>query len=140
MKWTLSTLEEWNPIAREIATNLRDGEILTLSGPLGVGKTTFVQELAFVLGAERKPKSPTFSMLRTYAISANGLSRMLHVDAYRIERETDLMALDLDEELMVPGTILVIEWPEQIPEWLSKRSHKKMLIELNDQTRTVHFQ
>src|SRR5512133_2357736 len=139
MPWTLSTLEDWNPIAREIAASLRDGDILTLSGPLGAGKTTFVQALAMALGSERIPKSPTFSMLRTYPINANGLSRMLHVDAYRIENEADLISLDLDEELMIPGTVLLLEWPEQIPQWLSLRPHKKILIQLEGDHRIVTY-
>jgi tRNA threonylcarbamoyladenosine biosynthesis protein TsaE len=140
MKWTLSTIEEWNPIAREIVANFHDGDILTLSGPLGAGKTTFVQALAVALGAEKIPKSPTFSMLRTYPISANGLSRMIHVDAYRIENEIDILPLDLDEELSIPGTILVLEWPEQIPKWLSLRPHKRIEISLEGEQRIVMCQ
>lgn len=139
MKWTISTPEEWNQIATEVAGQLHDGDILTLSGPLGAGKTTFVQVFAQVLGSERIPKSPTFSMLRTYPISKNDLKRLLHVDAYRIENEMDLVTLDLDEELSIPGTILVLEWPEKIPEWLSIRSHKELRIEVMGDQRRVEF-
>ncbi len=54
----------------------------------------------------------------------------MHLDAYRIEREIDLLPLDLDEELETPGTILVIEWPEQIPEWLATHPHLALTIEI----------
>jgi len=135
MHWSIPTSEDWNIVAREIAARLKDGDILTLAGPLGAGKTTFVQALAIALGAERLPKSPTFSMLRTYQISANGLSRLLHVDAYRIENEIDLIPLDLDDELCIPGTILVIEWPENILGWLKTRSHHALTIEIDGEGR-----
>lgn len=139
MNWQINSLEEWNQIATEVVDQLQDGDILTLSGPLGAGKTTFVQVFAQVLGSERIPKSPTFSMLRTYPITVKGLKRLLHVDAYRIENEMDLVTLDLDEELSIPGTILVLEWPEKIPEWLSMRSYKELKIEVMGDRRQVEF-
>lgn len=139
INWQINSVEEWNQIAREVVDQLHDGDILTLSGSLGAGKTTFVQVLAQTLGSERIPKSPTFSMLRTYPISKNDLKRLLHVDAYRIENEMDLVTLDLDEELSIPGTILVLEWPEKIPQWLSMRSHKELRIEVEGERRLVEF-
>jgi tRNA threonylcarbamoyladenosine biosynthesis protein TsaE len=139
MPWIIPTPEDWNSVAREIAGELRDGDILTLSGPLGAGKTTFVQALASALGSESTPKSPTFSMLRTYRISAKGLSRMMHVDAYRIENEADMIPLDLDEELLIPGTILVLEWPEHVAQWLSIRSHRNLVIEVDGEGRRARL-
>ncbi|MFA5129853.1 MAG: tRNA (adenosine(37)-N6)-threonylcarbamoyltransferase complex ATPase subunit type 1 TsaE [Patescibacteria group bacterium] len=140
MNWFIPTTTDWNSVAREIVAKLNDGDILTLSGPLGAGKTTFVQALAQALGSEKLPKSPTFSMLRTYSISGNGLSRLLHVDAYRIENEIDLITLDLDEELLIPGTILVIEWPEHIPAWLETRPHLALTIEIDGDGRRASME
>ncbi len=139
MPWNIPTPEDWKSVAREIAGELRDGHILTLSGPLGAGKTTFVQALASVLGSTSVPKSPTFSMLRTHSISANGLLRMLHVDAYRIENEADMTPLDLDEELLIPGTILVLEWPEHVAQWLSTRPHRNLVIETSGEGRKARW-
>lgn len=139
MSWNIPTPEDWKDVAREIAGELRDGDILTLSGPLGAGKTTFVQALASALGSASTPKSPTFSMLRTYPISANGLSHMMHVDAYRIENEADMIPLDLDEELLIPGTILVLEWPEHVAQWLSTRPHRHLVIEINGEGRIAQW-
>ncbi|MCW1891673.1 MAG: tRNA (adenosine(37)-N6)-threonylcarbamoyltransferase complex ATPase subunit type 1 TsaE [Candidatus Uhrbacteria bacterium] len=138
--WTIPAPEAWKDVAQEIAGQLHDGDILTLSGPLGVGKTTFVQTLASALGSASTPKSPTFSMLRTYRISANGLFRMLHVDAYRIENEADMIALDLDEELAIPGTILVLEWPERVSRWLSTRKHRNLLMEIDGEGRRARLE
>jgi len=97
--WIIPNAKAWHVVARDIAKTLREGSILALQGPLGAGKTTFVQALAVALGAERVPKSPTFTLLRTYAINHRGLTRLLHLDAYRIDREADLLPLDIDEEV-----------------------------------------
>lgn len=135
--WDIKSLSGWRRVAAYIAARLHHGDILVISGPLGAGKTTFVQALAKELGAKRMPKSPTFSMLRTYDIPRG---RLFHVDAYRIEDERDLLPLDLDDELLEPGTILVIEWPEHIPRWLEQRRHSRLAIRLLPQGRRAVFQ
>lgn len=139
MQWNIPTPESWSIVAKAIASRLKDGDILMLLGPLGAGKTTFVQALAEELGAKKTPKSPTFSMLRTYAINKRGLKRLLHMDAYRIDNEADLLPLDLDEELYIPGTILVIEWPEQIPQWLKARKAHQLTISIAKEGRKVVY-
>ncbi len=135
--WNISSVEGWSRIAKHIASKLRDGDVLAIEGPLGAGKTTFVQALAQELGASRTPKSPTFSMLRTYAVNQKSIKRLLHVDAYRIENEIDLLPLDLDEELHIPGTILAMEWPERVPKWLANRRICRLTIEMRKYGRKV---
>lgn len=128
----IKTLTDWDVCAAQVATHLRSGTILTLSGPLGAGKTTFTQALARVLGAATEPRSPTFSLMRAYTLTGkHGLKRLIHIDAYRLESPTDVLALNLEEEQMEPDTMLVIEWPENIQEWLSRQVlHLKMSITL----------
>jgi tRNA threonylcarbamoyladenosine biosynthesis protein TsaE len=138
--WNISSIEGWDRIAKHVVSNFGDGDVLAIKGPLGAGKTTFVQVLARVLGAKRIPKSPTFSMLRTYDVNRDDIRRLLHVDAYRIDNEVDLLPLDLDEELHIPGTILAVEWPENIPNWLSKRKVHKLNIEMRKYGRRVEYQ
>lgn len=113
--------EDWRLVARDVARLLKPGMVLALQGPLGAGKTTFVQALAQAMGAHKTPKSPTFSMLRTYAVKQGKIRRLLHVDAYRIEDERDLIPLDLDEELADGDAVLVLEWPENVKIWLTGR-------------------
>lgn len=113
---------------------------MALQGPLGAGKTTFVQALAKELAAERVPKSPTFSMLRTYRVRHGAVRRLLHVDAYRIERERDLVPLDLDAELAAGDAILVIEWPERAAHWLKSRPHLTLRIGILKQGRKAEIQ
>lgn len=103
---------------------LRPGSILALSGPLGAGKTTFAQMLAAALGVKEPVRSPTFALTRTYALAHPALRRLVHVDAYRLETEGEMLALNLDEELEMPGTVILIEWPERIPYWLTERADR----------------
>lgn len=124
--YSIPKVESWARVARDIMKHLTPGSIVALSGPLGAGKTTFVQALAREFGIQRLPQSPTFALMRTYPIPARtrhavSLRRLIHVDAYRIEQEADFLVLDLDEELADGGSVLVIEWPEHVPGWLKKR-------------------
>jgi len=135
-KWTLKKEGDWNAVVKTVSSEFKDGDVLAISGVLGAGKTTFVQHFARTLGAKKEAKSPTFALMREYAIRSG---RLLHVDAYRIENERDLLALNLDEELLVPGTMLVIEWPENIPSWLEKKPHKGLEIILKGNDRSVTF-
>jgi tRNA threonylcarbamoyladenosine biosynthesis protein TsaE len=129
-KWIIASPIEWRTVARDLLPSLKPGSILALQGPLGAGKTTFVQALAKELGAKRTPKSPTFSMLRTYPVKHGAVRRMIHVDAYRIEDENDFVPLDLDAELSDGNAILVLEWPEQVKGWLKKRKHQTLSIKI----------
>jgi tRNA threonylcarbamoyladenosine biosynthesis protein TsaE len=137
--WSIPTPQDWDAIAIDIAKLLKPGDIVALKGPLGAGKTTCVQALARALGAKKIPKSPTFSMLRTYAVRYATIKRLLHVDAYRIEREYDLLPLDLDAELAVQGTMLVLEWPERVPRWIGARQVKTLTIEVRARGRYASF-
>lgn len=145
--WSVPDERGWSVVAREVVALLRPGSVLALQGPLGAGKTTFVQALAKELAAERVPKSPTFSMLRTYrvrrpsaSLGTGWIQRLLHVDAYRIEHERDLIPLDLDAELAASDAILVIEWPEHAAHWLKSRPHLILRIKILKQGRKAEIQ
>ena len=112
-----------------VAAQLKAGDIVAIKGRLGAGKTTFVQALARLLGIKKDIQSPTFALMRSYPIHKRGeLKRLLHVDAYRIEDERDLLPLDLDHELSDGQTALVLEWPEKIKNWIEHRSSIQIVI------------
>lgn len=121
MNFIVANVEDWAAVAKAVATELKPGMIVALSGPLGAGKTTFVQALAAALGTKQTPRSPTFSMVRAYQTTHPEIKQLVHVDAYRIEHESDLLPLGLDELLAETGTVIAIEWPEQAAGWLSKQ-------------------
>jgi len=120
MKYIVAKVENWDQIAQIVAKELKPGMILALSGPLGAGKTTFVQALSRVLGAKGHLRSPTFSLVRSYALhpTTYNLRTLVHVDAYRIEDERDVLPLGLDEFLSEPGTVMAIEWSERIANFI----------------------
>ena len=125
--FTITTLNDWETLAKDIAKILTPGNIFALRGDLGAGKTTFVQALAAAMGSKSAPKSPTFSLMRTYSVkTSSGIKRLIHVDAYRIESDEDFRVLDLDEELAGGDAILALEWPERVEGWIKK--HEKQVL------------
>lgn len=130
MKYIVSKIEDWQSVAKAVASELKPGTVITLSGPLGAGKTTFVQALSRELGAKTNPRSPSFSLVRSYPLKHSTLLQLIHVDAYRIDDAQDLLPLGLDELLSEPGTVMALEWPERAEAWLrSVPNVRRMTIE-----------
>jgi len=123
-------LDDWQQVASALAKLIQSGSIISLSGPLGAGKTTLVQYIARLLGAPKRAVSPTFALMRIYKVLGTRykVRRLVHVDAYRLEDEKDLVVLALDEELLEPGTAVLIEWPENVKGWLAKKHPIKVRI------------
>lgn len=135
-RFGVTSKDDWGKVVKYLAGHLKPGDVVALSGTLGAGKTTLVQALAKELGIKRLPQSPTFSLLRSYAVPRDSryganLRRLIHVDAYRLKDERELMVLDLDEELASPGSFLLVEWPENIVSWLKKYQNKVIIIKID---------
>lgn len=96
-------------LGKEIACSLKAGAVLSLSGDLGAGKTTFTQGLALGLGIEDPIQSPTFVYCNQY----EGRLPLFHLDLYRMKGEKDFLGLGF-EEYLDGQCVCVIEWPERI--------------------------
>ncbi|WP_294263596.1 tRNA (adenosine(37)-N6)-threonylcarbamoyltransferase complex ATPase subunit type 1 TsaE [uncultured Sphingomonas sp.] len=96
---------------RRLAEVLRPGDAVTLSGPLGAGKTTIARGLLAALGLAGEAPSPSYAIVQSYAPPEVRLP-VLHVDLYRIEDEGELLELGLDDA-RYDGALLV-EWPERV--------------------------
>lgn len=96
-------------IAGRLAALLRPGDVLTLTGEMGTGKTTFVQGLVAGLGSPERAVSPTFTIMREYT---GGRFPILHADLYRCETAGEVADLGIDHMLQSPW-VAVIEWGER---------------------------
>ena len=95
-----------------LARVVRPGDVITLSGPLGAGKTSIARGLLAALGLENEAPSPTFAIVQPYEPPETRLP-VMHVDLYRIDHVEELDELGLDEAR--GDSVLVIEWPERAP-------------------------
>ena len=102
--------DETAAVARELASTLKAGDVVRLSGNLGAGKTAFVRGLADGLGIDpAEVSSPTFTLIHEYR---GGRLTLYHADLYRLQRAaTEDLGL---EELGVADGVLAIEWPDRL--------------------------
>lgn len=104
----LSSPDEMRATASALAALVRPGDVVAVEGPLGSGKTTFVQGLVAAIAGSAVATSPTFTFWHRYP----GVE---HLDLYRIEEPRELADLGL-EEAFGGDTVTVVEWPERSPE------------------------
>ncbi|MFA9446152.1 tRNA (adenosine(37)-N6)-threonylcarbamoyltransferase complex ATPase subunit type 1 TsaE [Egicoccus sp. AB-alg6-2] len=101
--------EQTRALAAAVATALRPGDAVALSGELGAGKTCFVQGAARRLGVEGRVTSPTFTLVRTYL---DAPVPVVHCDVYRLDTLQDV--LDLGEEVLAADVVTFVEWGDAI--------------------------
>ncbi|MHC5024462.1 MAG: tRNA (adenosine(37)-N6)-threonylcarbamoyltransferase complex ATPase subunit type 1 TsaE [Planctomycetota bacterium] len=105
-------------IAAALASHLQAGDVITLSGPLGAGKTCFVRGLAQGLGlSPSHVSSPTFVICQEYHEDGRRLT-LVHVDAYRLGGPGELADIGWEELLEAESVVIAVEWPEVIREAL----------------------
>ena len=97
-------------LGAKLAREVRLGDVITLSGPLGVGKTALARGLIGALGHSGDVPSPTFAIVQPYEELDPPL---WHVDLYRIESASEIQELGLDS---ATDAVLLIEWPERAGE------------------------
>jgi len=90
--------------------------VVTLSGELGAGKTTFAQGIARALGVEETVSSPTFVIEKIYQLSGQRFEKLIHIDAYRLKNQHELDVLGWKEIITEPKNLIVLEWPERVAE------------------------
>ena len=96
-------------IGARLASVLRPGDVIALSGDLGAGKTTLARAVLQALGHQGEVPSPTFTQMQTYPDLHVPVA---HVDLYRLGSAAEAEALGLDDWLM--DGVLLVEWPERL--------------------------
>ena len=94
--------------------------LITLSGDLGAGKTTFVQALAKELGIEHIVQSPTYVLMKSYELKNQPFLKLVHIDAYRLRDAAEFAALEPASFLLDEDALVCVEWPERIEGALPK--------------------
>ena len=102
-----STPEETEAVAAELAVRLVPGDVVTISGELGTGKTTFVRGACAALGVQERVTSPTYTIGHRYHGTTGEIS---HLDLYRFRGVSSAEWGDL--EPYFENAIAFVEWPE----------------------------
>lgn len=140
---TLTTLEELQTEAGNFVRTLVPKEdratLVTLTGELGAGKTSFTQGLARELGVEEVVTSPTFVLMKMYDTKDSVFEKLIHIDAYRLEGEKSLNPLGLDSYLENLKNLILVEWPEKVEGQLPKSDVEITLEVLPDNTRHITY-
>jgi hypothetical protein len=102
-------------LAIDIANTIEPGDVVTLSGDLGAGKTTLARTLIRYLGGdpEIEVPSPTFTLMQTYDLPQFAL---VHADFFRLSSPAELAELGFDD--LPERTVVLVEWPERAGDWL----------------------
>jgi tRNA threonylcarbamoyladenosine biosynthesis protein TsaE len=119
-------------LAGRLAAEVRRGDVIVLSGPLGSGKTRFAAGLAAGLGVQERVVSPSFVLMREYG---SGFLPFVHVDVYRLASINEFEDLEVYER--ASGGVLVIEWGDVVSAALPP-DHLLVRLEVGtDGTRTI---
>ncbi len=104
--------------AADFVAGLRPGAtatVVTLSGSLGAGKTTFTKGIARALGVDETVASPTFVIQKTYDLKDQLYKKLIHIDTYRLKSMQELVTIGWNDILADPHNLIVLEWPEAVP-------------------------
>ncbi|MCP3028829.1 tRNA (adenosine(37)-N6)-threonylcarbamoyltransferase complex ATPase subunit type 1 TsaE [Halobacillus sp. A5] len=129
MKRTMLSEDETKQFAERLGILLTAGDVLTLEGDLGAGKTTFTKGLAKGLGVKRTVNSPTFTIIKEYM----GRLPFYHMDVYRLENSDEDLGF---EEFFHGKGVTVVEWSQFIEEYLPEE-RLDIRIEYVDETTRV---
>lgn len=101
--------EQTQSVGARIAAFARAGDVISLSGDLGAGKTTFTQGLAEALHCQTRPTSPTFTIVHEY----DCVLPLYHFDAYRLAGPEELERLGFEEYFYGQG-VSIVEWGDKV--------------------------
>ena len=121
-------------LGRKLGGFLKRGDVISLAGELGSGKTWFTKGVGLGLGIARNMiiTSPSFSLVNEY----EGRYTLFHLDAYRLENRADFLAAGLDEYFYQEG-VVVMEWADRWPEILPEQRLKVEFVISDEHSRKI---
>ncbi len=150
-EWLKVTAEKaGNDLAAAEASEMTEATVVGLSGHLGAGKTAFVKAIAKILGVVETVTSPTFVIMKAYSrevkpnedepfFAGTPWARLIHIDAYRLERPQELEVLDFERLVADPRNLIMIEWPENVGLGKVIGGYKQIDFEIRDGEYQVAF-
>ncbi len=114
MELLSSSIDQTHAFAKDLAKELKGGEVLLFEGDLGSGKTEFIRGLVFALGYKDVVRSPTFTLVNSYPLEEGEIKFVHHLDLYRIKEVSELPNLGI-EDLLTRDAVVCVEWPELFP-------------------------
>lgn len=127
----VSSEEETQNLAEELAKHLTERMVVLLNGELGTGKTFFIKAVCNFLGVD-SVSSPSFAIVNEYRNNR----KIIHFDFYRIKREAELYDIGF-EEYLTDDSIIFIEWANMFPEILPKQNIEINLEFINNTSRNI---
>ncbi|NQD66395.1 tRNA (adenosine(37)-N6)-threonylcarbamoyltransferase complex ATPase subunit type 1 TsaE [Bacillus haikouensis] len=125
-----NTPEETGEFAERLARYLEAGDVITLEGDLGAGKTTFTKGLAKGLGVKKTVNSPTFTIIKEY----KGRMPFYHMDVYRLDDSFEDLGFD---EYFEGEGVTVVEWAHLIEDQLPQELLSLSIHREGDTTRKI---
>ena len=132
MKVISRSAEETQALGERLGSRLGRGDVVACIGPLGAGKTCFLQGLARGLGVTADVTSPTFVLVNQY----RGRVPVYHVDAYRTGSLTELVDVGLEEMLHGEG-VTIVEWADKLLPLLPPHTVTVTITGLGDEPRQI---
>lgn len=113
MRIVSKSAEETERLGKELGEKLKKGQVVSLRGSLGAGKTVLAKGIAKALGINEAIVSPTFTIVQEY----HGKEKLYHLDIYRLSGDDEFESMG-GEEFLYPDGITLIEWSEKIEDML----------------------
>lgn len=126
--------DETGALAAAVAEVAQRGDLITLVGGLGAGKTRFVQGFAASVNVGEPATSPTFALVHVY----DGCARVVHADLYRLTSEHEVLDLGLDEA-RADGAVVLVEWGDLAGDLLGPDRLTITVSIVDDTTRSFEF-
>jgi len=112
MEIVSKSLQQTETFAQKVAKNLQPGNVLSLYGDLGSGKTTFTRFLVRALGFDVRVQSPTFIVARKYTGGTGVIKVINHIDLYRLTTKEEVFDIGIKDFLAEKDALAILEWPE----------------------------
>ncbi len=143
MKAVSTSIEGTHSIAQTFINKIKQGDeavMVALQGDLGSGKTSFTQEVGKILGVEENMHSPTFVIMKIYKINYSGFKNLIHIDAYRLEKDSELLHLGWEEITKEPENLIFIEWPERVSGIIPSSTRHIQFKFIDESTREISYE